>query len=73
VEAERRQISVLFHRMAGFTTFSARSGEEAALAPGMTPATIESPASFRSSCAGVTFLKSERSAARRGHPDELDY
>jgi class 3 adenylate cyclase len=30
VEAERRQVTVLFADMAGFTSFSERSGEEAA-------------------------------------------
>jgi class 3 adenylate cyclase len=30
LEAERRQITVLFADMVGFTTFSERSGEEAA-------------------------------------------
>ena len=43
MEAGRRQISVLFHRMAGFTTFSARSEEEAAFAPGMTPPASKAP------------------------------
>jgi class 3 adenylate cyclase len=31
VEPERRQVTVLFTDMVGFTTFSERSGEEAAL------------------------------------------
>jgi class 3 adenylate cyclase len=32
MEAERRQVTVLFTDMVGFTTFSERSGEEAAYA-----------------------------------------
>lgn len=32
MEAERRQITVLFTDMVGFTTFSERAGEEAAFA-----------------------------------------
>jgi class 3 adenylate cyclase len=32
VEAERRQVTILFTDMVGFTTFSERSGEEAAFA-----------------------------------------
>ena len=32
MEAERRQVTVLFADMVGFTSFSERSGEEAAFA-----------------------------------------
>jgi class 3 adenylate cyclase len=32
MEAERRQVTVLFRDMVGFTSFSERSGEEAAFA-----------------------------------------
>ena len=33
MEAERRQVTVLFTDMVGFTSFSERSGEEAAYTP----------------------------------------
>ena len=66
MEAERRQVTVLFTDMVGFTSFSERSGEEAAYtlmrksveADGTKPC-VSKAASFAASQATVSWRYSE--------------
>ncbi len=78
MEAERRQVTVLFTDMVGFTTFSERSGEEAAYHAYAKPVEADGrmrcanrAASFRALPATASWRSLARRSRSRMRPYEL--